>query len=228
MRWRDPRRDPALFSQTLGLLAAAAGCFALGAYAGPHVTTGIAILAYLGVFGCLLSLPAAARRSAALATALLLAFGAGAGLAIVRTLAYYAAADPRVMWQAGGMAGMLTAACGIAGYLARSGLAPLARLLLLEALAIALCGIVLVSEYMVPPSIGWAAVAAAAYFSLAALGVWLVLRTRDCTSAPLLAASVVAAPANALFFVLRNSCSLAFGAVSRRRAGVAAGPTGPR
>lgn len=224
MRQRSACRDPALFSRALGLIAATAGCFALGAYAGPHLATGIAIIAYLGVFGCLLSLPLAARRSAGFSTVLMLALGAAAGLAMAATAAYYAAADPRLVWQAGGMAGLFTAACGLAGYLARPGLPWLAQVLLSEALAMALCGIVLVSEYMALPSIGWAAMAVAAYFSLAVLGISLVWRTRDFASAPLLAASVFAAPAGALFLVARNSlqlaCSVAFG----RPAGFAADP----
>src|SRR5262245_39720130 len=122
MRLRLARRDPALFSRALGLIAATAWSFALGAYAGPHLATGIAIIAYLAVFGCLLALPFAARRSAGFSTALMLAFGAATGLALAPTVAYYAAADPRVMWQTGSMAGLFTVACGVARWLARPGL----------------------------------------------------------------------------------------------------------
>lgn len=208
MRSRTPRREPALFSQALALIAAAAGFFALGAYTGPHLATGIAIVAYVVAFGCLLSLSFAARRRAAASTVLMLAFGVATGLAIAPTAVYYAAADPRVMWQAGGMAGLFTAACGVAGWLARPGLSWLGRILLSEALAMLLCGIVLVSEYMALAAIGDAAIAVAAYLSLAVLGLSVLRRTRQFTSAPLLAASVFAAPADAFFFVLRNSLLL--------------------
>ena len=223
MRIRPARRDPALFSQALGFIAATAGCFALGAYAGSHLATGIAIVAYLAVFGCLLSLPLAARRSARFSAVLMLAFGSVTGLALTRTAAYYAVADPRIMWQAAGMAGMFTAACGLARYLARPGLPALTRILASEALAMALCGIVLVSEYMAVPAIGWAAVAVAAYFSLAVLAISLLQRTREFTSAPLLAASVFAAPADAFFCVVRNTLGLVFDVAFRQMAGVAAG-----
>lgn len=221
-------RDPALYPRALGLIAAAAGCFALGAYAGPHVTTGLAIVGYVAAFACLLSLHLAARRRAVAATVLMLAFGAVTGLALARTVAYYAGADPPVMWQAGGMAGLFTAAGGVAGRLARPRLSWLARILLTEILAMLLCGIVLVSEYMALPEIGWAAVAVATYFSLAVLGISLVRRTRDCPSAPLLAASVFAAPADAFFFVLRNGFSLAFDLAARRQAGLESGPARSR
>ena len=204
------RLDPAVFSRALGLIAAAAGCFALGAYTGPHLATGIAIIAYPGAVGCLLSLPLAARRSAGFSAGLLLAFGVVMGVALAPTVAYYVAVDPRVVWQAGGMAGLFTAAGGLAVYLARPGVSWLARILLSEALAMALCGIVLVSEYMALPSIGWAALAVAAYFSLAVLGISLVRRTREFASASLLAASVFAIPADAFYFVVRNSAELAF------------------
>jgi len=208
VRSRLPRRKSALFSQALALIAAAAGCFALGAYTAPHLATGIAILAYLVAFGCLLSLSFAARRRATASTVLMLAFGAATGLAIAPTAVYYAAADPRVMWQAAGMAGLFTAACGAAGWLTRPGLPWLGRILLSEALAILLCGIVLVSEYMALTAIGYAAIAVAAYLSLAVLGLSLRRRTREFTSAPLLAASVFAAPADLFFRLLRSSLLL--------------------
>lgn len=204
------RPDPAVFSRSLGFIAAAAGCFALGAYAGPRLATGIVLIAYPGVLGCLLALPFAARRSARVATALLLAFGLIAGVAVAATGVYYSAVDPGVMWQAGGVAGMVTSACGLAAYLTLPGLTWLARLLASETLGIALCGMVLMSEYMTPPAIGSAALAAVAYCSLAAGGISLVRRTRAFTSAPLLAASVFAAPADAFFYVARNSLSRAF------------------
>lgn len=228
MRWRVTARDPALFSRTLGLIAAAAGCFALGAYAGPHVATGLAIVGYIAAFGCLLWLRFAARRRAMAAAVLMLAFGAVTGLALAPTVTYYTGADPPVVWQTGGMAGMFTAACGVAGCLGRPRLPWLARILLSEVLAMLLCGIVLVSEYMALPEIGYAAIAVAMYFSLAVLGISLVRRTRNVTCAPLLAASVFAAPADAFFFVLRNSAGLAFGLAFRRAEGFAAGPARSR
>jgi len=221
VRLRHARRDPALFSQALGFIAATSGCFAGGAWAGPHLATGIALIAYPAVFGCLVSLPVAARRSPGCSTALMLSFGAVTGLVLARTAAYYGVADPRLMCQAAGMAGLLTAACGLAVYLARPGLAPLARVLLSEALAMTLCGIVLVSEYMALPSAGWAAIAAAAYFSLSALGLSLMGRIRDFTSAPLLAAAVFAAPADIFFLALRNSLRRACDAAFLREAGIA-------
>jgi modulator of FtsH protease len=215
-----------LFPGALGFIAATAGCFAAGAWAGSHLATGIALVAYLAAFCCLLSLPVAARRSPGLSAVLMPAFGVAAGLALMPTAAYYAMADPRLLWQAGGMAGLFTAAFGLAARLSRPGLPSLARILLSEALAMALCGIVLLSEYMALPAIGWAAVAVAAYFSLAVLGISLVRRTRDITSAPLLAASVFASPANAFFFAARNAFGFAFDVYFRQLAGIAALPRG--
>jgi uncharacterized protein len=228
VRSHSPRRDPALFAQALGLIAAVPGAFALGAYSGPHLATGIAIVAYLAALVILLALRVAARRSAGSSTVLLLAFGAVAGLALAPTVVYYSAANQRLLWQAGGMAALFTAAGGVAGYLVRPGLPWLARILASEALAMLLCGIVLMSEYMALPAVGYAAIAVATYFSLAVLGISLVRRTREFTSAPLLAASVVAGPADAFFFVVRNSFGLAFDAAFRRQNGLAAGPAKSR
>jgi FtsH-binding integral membrane protein len=210
------RRDPALFGKTMVLLAGAAGCFALGSYAGRHVATGLAILAYLAAACCLLSLPFAARRRAGTSTVLLAGFGVLAGAAVTPTVMYYSAADPRVLWEAGGSAGMLTAACGVAAYLTRPDLTHLARIVISEVLAILLCGIALVYEHMPRDAIVNSGIAIAVYAVVVIIGFLWLRRLRDVESARLLAASIFAGPVSAFYLLLRNT----FGRAWRRYAPV--------
>lgn len=199
------RRNPALFGNTMVLLAGAAGCFALGSYAGRHVATGIAILAYLAAMCCLLSLPFAAQRWAKTSTVLLAGFGALAGAAVTPTVMYYSTADPGVLWEAGGSAGMLTAACGVAAYLTRPDLTYLARVVISEVLAILLCGIVLVYEHMPRGALVNSGIAIAVYAVVVIIGFLWLRRLRHVESARLLAASIFAGPVSAFYLLLRNT-----------------------
>lgn len=196
--------EKALFGKTMGLVAAAAGCFALGAYAGRHLATGVAIVAYLAALACLLSLRFAARRRATASAVLLAIFGVLTGAALTPTVVYYTAADPRVLWEAGGAAGLFTAACGVAAYLTRPRLPRMARVLLSEVLAILICGIVLVSEHLPRGALANSGIAVGAYGVVVILGFAWQRRLRNVDSARLLAASIFAVPVNAFFFVLRN------------------------
>ena len=64
-----------LFGQTMGLVALTAALFALGAYAGRHLSEGAAIIAWIGAFIVLMVMNFAARKSTGLATGLLAVFG---------------------------------------------------------------------------------------------------------------------------------------------------------
>src|SRR4051812_25710859 len=97
-------RDEAggLLGQTMGLVAVTSGLFALGAYVGREITGGWALFAFVASFGVLIGMSVAAKRSEQLAVGLLFALGLLLGLATAPTIAYYAAADPQVVWEAGG------------------------------------------------------------------------------------------------------------------------------
>jgi hypothetical protein len=87
----------ALFSQTMGYVAATAGLFALGAWLGRSLTGGIGIVAFIAAFACLIGMRFAARRSVQLTVGLLAAFGLLIGLAVAPTVAYYGSMDPRAV-----------------------------------------------------------------------------------------------------------------------------------
>src|SRR5208283_4146381 len=88
-----------LFAQTMGYVAATAGFFALGAFAGRHLGSGAAFIGFLAAFACLIGMRFAARRSQELTVALLWAFGLLLGLGLSMTLDYYTSANPKALWQ---------------------------------------------------------------------------------------------------------------------------------
>jgi FtsH-binding integral membrane protein len=85
----------ALFAQTMAYVAATAGLFALGAWAGHNLTGGVGIVAFIAAFAALFGMRFAVRRSAPLTVGLLAAFGLLIGLAVAPTVAYYGSMDPR-------------------------------------------------------------------------------------------------------------------------------------
>ena len=52
-----------LFAQTMGYVAATAGLFALGAWAGHNLSGGVGIFFFIAAFACLLGMRFAAKRS---------------------------------------------------------------------------------------------------------------------------------------------------------------------
>src|SRR5688572_4222237 len=91
-----------LLGQTMTLVAATAGTFALGSYVGRDLAGGWGLLFFLGALVCMVGLNVAAEKSATGAIALLLVFGLLIGLAVAPTLADYASMDPQAVWQVGG------------------------------------------------------------------------------------------------------------------------------
>ena len=102
----------------------------------------------------------AARRSASLTIGLLAAFGLLIGLALSMTLAYYASADPRALWEAGGATALFIAGFGAAGYATRRDLSAIARICFWALLALIAVGTVLIFVHipggeLIFPCWGW-------------------------------------------------------------------------
>jgi modulator of FtsH protease len=108
----------------MGYVAATAGLFARGAWAGHNLTGGVGIIAYIAAFACLIGMRFAVRRSLPLTVGLLAAVGLLLGLAVASTVAYYGSMDPRALWEAGGATALFIAGFGAAGYATRRDLAP--------------------------------------------------------------------------------------------------------
>jgi modulator of FtsH protease len=138
---RDDTR--AVFGQVMGLVALTVGFAALGGYIGRNLTGGTGLLMFIGVFGCLFGLQAAtARGHEQLAIALLFGVGLLIGLAVGPVLAYYAKAQPSILWQAAGATAAFTAGLGAFGYATRRDLSSWARTLFWALLALIVFGLV--------------------------------------------------------------------------------------
>ena len=114
-------RSLTLFGQTMAYVAATAGLFALGAYAGRNLSESLGWVWFIAAIACLFGMNFTSRRSVPATVFLLGAFGVLMGLATAPLLVYYAATDPAVLWQAGGATALFIAGFGAAGYAIRRG-----------------------------------------------------------------------------------------------------------
>jgi FtsH-binding integral membrane protein len=185
-------RDEAgtLLGHTMGLVAVTAGFFALGAYLGRDLSYGWGWALFIAAFGCLIGLNVAAQRSEQLAVTLLFGFGVLMGLASAPTISYYASADPKVVWQAGGATALFIAGFGAAGYATRRDLAPLARYLFWALIGLIVFGIVAIFVQIPNSQLIYALVGLVIFAGLTAFDFQRLRRTQDIRTAPLLAASI--------------------------------------
>jgi FtsH-binding integral membrane protein len=180
----------ALLGQTMGLVAATAGLFALGAYLGRDVSYGWGWVFFIAAFGVLLGMSFAAQRSERLAITLLFGFGVLMGLAVAPTLSYYASTNPQVLWQAGGATALFIAGFGAFGYATRRDLSTIARVCFWALIALILFGIVLIFVQIPNGSLIYAILGLVIFAGLTAFDFQRLRRTQDIRTAPLLAASI--------------------------------------
>ncbi len=191
-----------LFGQTMGLVALAAGVFALGAYVGRDTSPGWAICWFIVSIAVLLGMNAAAQRSEELAVGLLLVFGLALGLAVAPTLCYYARADSRAIWLAGGATALFVAGFGAAGYATRRDLSAVARSLFWALVGLIVFGIVLVFIEIPNGALIYAVLGLVIFAGLTMFDFQRLRRTKDIRTAPLLAASIFLDALNAFLLFL--------------------------
>jgi uncharacterized protein len=191
-----------LFGQTMGLVAATTGLFALGAYLGRDLSYGWGWVWFIAAFACLIGLNYAARQSEQLALGALFAFGVLMGLATAPTIAYYADANPQILWQAGGATALFIAGFGAAGYATRRDLSAFARLCLWTLIALIGFGIVLIFVQIPNGELIYAILGLVIFAGLTMFDFQRVRTTNDAASAPLLAASIFLDILNVFTFFL--------------------------
>ncbi len=199
----SPDRTRTLFGQTMGYVAVTFGFFALASYLGRNLSPGVAIVAYIAAFICLISMNFTVRRSGALTIGLLFAFGVLIGLALAPTLVYYANADPQALWQAGGATGLFIAAFGAAGYATRRDLSVLGRLCFFALIALILFGIVLIFVHIPHASLIYSVLGLVIFAGLTMFDFQRLRRAKNMDSAPLIAASIFLDVLNVFLFFLR-------------------------
>jgi FtsH-binding integral membrane protein len=196
-------RSLTLFGQTMAYVAATAGLFALGAYAGRNLSESLGWVWFIAAFACLFGMNFTARRSIAATSLLLGLFGILMGLAVAPLLVYYAAMDPAVLWQAGGATALFIAGFGTAGYVIRRDLTALARVAFIALLALIIFGIVLIFVRIPQGSLIYAVLGLVIFAAITMFDFQRLRRSKDIASAPLMAASIFLDILNVFLFFLR-------------------------
>jgi FtsH-binding integral membrane protein len=196
-------RTRTLFGQTMWYVAVTAGFFALGSYLGRNLSHGWAFVWFIVGFACLISMNFAVRRSAPLTIGLLLVVGVALGLAMAPTIAYYAAASPQALWEAGGATALFIAGFGAAGYATRRDLSGVGRVSFLALIALIIFGIVLIFIHIPHGSLIYSVIGLVVFAGLTMFDFQRLRRSSDLDSAPLLAASIFVDALNVFLFFLR-------------------------
>jgi modulator of FtsH protease len=192
----------ALFGQTMGYVAATAGFFALGAYLGRDLAYGWSFAGYIAAFACLFGLNFT-RRSGAASAGLLFAVGLLLGVSSSPMIAYYASADPAILWQAGGATALFIAGCGTIGYATRRDLSGLARASFWALLALIIFGVVLIFASIPGGQLAYSILGLVIFAGLTMVDFQRLRLTSDVDSAPLMAASIFLDALNVFSFFLQ-------------------------
>jgi FtsH-binding integral membrane protein len=191
-----------LFGHVMWLVAATAGFFTLGCYAGRNLSPGWSILWFIAGFGCLIALNFAVRRGQA-GVILLAGVGVFLGLAMGPAVAYYSTTSPQAVWQAAGATALFMAGFGTAGYATRRDLSALGRISFFALIALILAGIVLIFVHIPAAEMLYSIIGLIIFAGLTMFDFQRLRRTRDITSAPVLAASIFLDALNVFLFFLR-------------------------
>jgi modulator of FtsH protease len=191
-----------LFAQTMGYVAGTAGMFALGAWTGHAMSSGLGFVGFIAAFACLIAMRFAASRSLGLTVGLLAAFGLLIGLAVAPVISYYAAADPSAVWEAGGSTALFIAGFGVAGYATRRDLAAVARICFWALLALIVVGIVLIFVNIPGAALAYSVLGLVIFAGFTMFDFQRLRHAQDITSAPLLAASIFLDILNVFLFFL--------------------------
>ena len=191
-----------LLGQTMGLVAITAGFFTLGAFLARNSSYSLSWVWFIAAIACLFGINMAAQRSEQLAVFLLFGFGVLIGLGSAPTINYYATADPKAVWEAGGATGLFIAGLGAAGYATRRDLSALARYLFWALVALIAFGIVLIFVEIPGGSLIYAILGLVIFAGFTLFDFQRLRRTKDIRTAPLLAASIFLDILNVFFLFL--------------------------
>jgi FtsH-binding integral membrane protein len=189
-----------LFGSTMAFVAGTIGWFALGAYLGRGMGN-VGWLFFLASFGLLIALRFV-QSSGPVAIVILFTFGFTFGLAVGPTVAYYAAMDPRVVWQAGGATALFMAAMGTAGWGIRRDLTALARVALWMLFALIIAGVIALFVNIPGASLAYSIIGLAIFAVLTMFDFQRLRRSRTIDSPSLMAASIFLDAVNVFLFFL--------------------------
>jgi FtsH-binding integral membrane protein len=198
---RDQTRT--LFSHVMWLVALAAGCFALGCYAGRDLSAGWSIVWFIAGFGCLIALNFARRASGAVSITLLLAMGLLLGLGMGPVVAYYTVTSPQAVWQAAGATALFMAGFGAYGYATRRDLSMVGRISFFALVGLIIFAIILIFVKIPHGDLIYAILGLVIFAGLTMFDFQRLRRSQGMASAPLIAASIFLDALNVFLFFLR-------------------------
>jgi modulator of FtsH protease len=187
----------------MGYVAVTAALFAAGAYLGRDLSYGLGFIWFIAAIGCLIGMNFAVRRSQQLTVGLLVAFGLLIGLAMAPVLAYYAGTNPQALWTSGAATALFIAGFGAAGYATRRDLSAIARICFFALIALIVFGIVMVFVHIPNGSLIYAVIGLVIFAGFTMFDFQRLRRSKDISSAPLLAASIFLDILNVFLFFLR-------------------------
>lgn len=197
----DARR--AVFAQTMGLVAATVGVFALGTWAGKDLSFGWAIAFYIAGFACLIGLMFSRNRSHTFSVTLLFGMGALLGLGLGPTIqAYVEAFGAGLVAQAAGATALFIAGFGAYGYATRRDLAPLARIAFFALLGLIVFGIVMIFVQIPAGQLIWC-IAGLAIFAVFTMFDFQRLKSANPDDSVFLAASIFIDVLNVFLLMLQ-------------------------
>ena len=192
----------ALFGQTMGYVAATAGLFALGAYLGRDLPYGWSFAGYIAALACLICMNFT-RNSGGASAGLLFAVGLLLGLSSAPMIAYYANADPAVLWQAGGATALFIAGCGAVGYATRQDLSAIGRASFWALVALIIFGVVMIFVNIPGGELAYSILGLVIFAGLTMFDFQRLRISSDVDSAPLMAASIFLDALNVFTFFLQ-------------------------
>jgi FtsH-binding integral membrane protein len=191
-----------LFAQTMAYVAATAGLFALGAWAGHNLSGSVGIVAFIAAFACLFGMRFAAQRAPQLSVGLLAAFGLLIGLAVAPTVAYYGSMDPSALWEAGGGEGGFSPRVWGVGFATRRDLSAVARISFWALLVLIVVGIVLIFVHVPGADLAYSVLGLVIFAGFTMFDFQRLRTNTDQATAPLLAASIFLDVLNVFLFFL--------------------------
>ncbi len=192
-----------LFSHVMWLVALAAGCFALGCYAGRDLSVGWSIAWFIVGFGCLIALNFARRASAAASIALLLFMGLFLGSRDGPGGRLLHRSSPQVVWQAAGATALFIAGFGAFGYATRRDLSIVGRISFFALVGLIIFAIILIFAKIPGADLIYSILGLVVFAGLTMFDFQRLRRSQNMATAPLIAASIFLDALNVFLFFLR-------------------------
>jgi FtsH-binding integral membrane protein len=196
----------AIFAKVMFLVAVTAGFCAVGAYIGRDLSSGWALICWIGALGLTIGMSFGRRREEATRLQMTLLFGVGTllGLAIGPTLESYASVEGggTLIAQAAGLTALFMAVMGAVGYLTTRDLTNLGRVSFIGLIALLLFGIVAIFVNIPGEDLIWCIGGLVVFAGLTIFDFWRLRRAGEGDVA-LIALSIFLDAFNVFLFILR-------------------------